>query len=107
MSTSWTKRHSHEEDLAARRRKRAKYDAWKSSWMKSRGKWTLKVGDSWNPRLNCWNNEVYRGERFPEGHEKQGQLTEKGEELATSGRPAVRKLPPIRKAVLRTVRAEG
>ena len=84
MGNSWTKRHSHEEDLDAIRRKRSRYNSWKKSWLDAKGNWMdvpLKVGDSWNPRLNCWNNEVYRGERYPGGHDMQGELTEKGKSI--------------------------
>ena len=90
MSNSWTKRHSHEEDLDAIRRKRARYNSWKKSWLDTKGNWKdvpLKVGDSWNPRLNCWNNEIYRGERYPKGHERQGELTDKGQAIQPGERP--------------------
>ena len=79
MASSWTKRHSHENPERARR-ERARYNQWKKHWLGSNRKWKevpTKFGDSWNPRLNCWNNEIYRGER----DRNSGELTELGKEI--------------------------
>ena len=110
MSSSWSKRHSHEKDTSAIRRKRVRYEAWKSSWQVSKKKWKeipLKAGDSWNPRIGCWNNEVYRGERHPEGHAKQGELTEKGKALASCRSIQDRNFHSANKGALQPVNAEG
>jgi len=79
MASSWNKRHSHEETDRIRR-ERKRYAKWKEYWVDSDGKWKkvpIKIGDSWNARLNCWNNEIYRGERDSET----GELTEKGQSI--------------------------
>ena len=78
MATSWNKRHSLEETDRIRR-DRIRFSKWKKGWTDQTGTWKkipIKIGDSWNPRLGCWNNEIYRGERDP----NTGKLTEKGEQ---------------------------
>ena len=93
MGNSWTKRQSPQiqgvngdtiDRSQGQRRYWERYAKWKESHMTGRPgqrRWVkhpLKFGDSWNPRLKCWNSEVYRGWRYPEGHDRQGQLTEEG-----------------------------
>ena len=97
MGTSWNKRHARTitgvngdsiDRGEGQKRYWERYDKWKQDYLKGpvgQKKWIkmpLKWGDTWNPRLKCWWSEVYRGERYPEGHANQGELTTKGEEVA-------------------------
>ena len=94
MGNSWIKRHSPQiqgrggdtiDRTEGQRRYGERYHKWEASHIGPNGKRLenpLKAGDSWNPRLKCWNNEVFRDERYPEGHKRQGELTVKGERLA-------------------------
>ena len=96
MGTSWTKRHAPQitgkngdmiDRSEGQKRYWERYDKWKEQCMEGRPgrrrwkKWPLKWGDCWNPRLECWWSEIRSGIRHPEGHEEQGELTDKGKEL--------------------------
>ena len=70
VGNSWVKRNSHrDKNDPGYKAYWKRYDEWKAHWLDRDGNWKevpLKFGDSWNAKLGCWNNEIYRGERDPE-----------------------------------------